>query len=85
MLHNDWSKAGGAMLGQWSQDTVKETVDLYKGGYCMPPGIYAEGPPTPSHAHPLDRAQIRLPVRPPALARTSDVAGHIGHIVEDHL
>eukprot|EP00959_Pyramimonas_sp_CCMP1952_P273466 5716172-Pyramimonas_sp.AAC.1 len=30
------------MLGQWSQATVNETIELYKDGYCMPPGIYAE-------------------------------------------
>eukprot|EP00959_Pyramimonas_sp_CCMP1952_P339514 7110439-Pyramimonas_sp.AAC.1 len=78
-------KVGCTMLGQWSQETVKETIEMYKDGYFMPPGIYAEGLPFPSHAHPLDRERIKLPVRPPALARTSAVAGHIGHIVEDHL
>eukprot|EP00959_Pyramimonas_sp_CCMP1952_P029600 621456-Pyramimonas_sp.AAC.1 len=41
--HNDWSKVGGAMLGQWSDNTVNETIELRKGGYCMPPGIYNEG------------------------------------------
>eukprot|EP00959_Pyramimonas_sp_CCMP1952_P167363 3497865-Pyramimonas_sp.AAC.1 len=45
----------------------------------------AMGWPTPSHAPTLERDRIKLLVRPPALARTSDVAGHIGHIVEDHL
>eukprot|EP00959_Pyramimonas_sp_CCMP1952_P392320 8220871-Pyramimonas_sp.AAC.1 len=65
MLHNDWSKVGSAMLGQWSQDTVQETIEMYKDGLCMPPGIYAEGLLAPSHVHPLDRDRIKPPVRPP--------------------
>eukprot|EP00959_Pyramimonas_sp_CCMP1952_P473991 9502692-Pyramimonas_sp.AAC.1 len=69
MLHNDWSKVGSAMLGQWSQDTVQDTIEMYKDGLCMPPGIYSEGSPTPSHAPPLDRERIKLPVPPPALAK----------------
>eukprot|EP00959_Pyramimonas_sp_CCMP1952_P031934 670124-Pyramimonas_sp.AAC.1 len=28
MLHNDWSKVGGAMLGQWSQDAAQETIEM---------------------------------------------------------
>eukprot|EP00959_Pyramimonas_sp_CCMP1952_P374541 7843926-Pyramimonas_sp.AAC.1 len=47
MLRNDWSKVGCAMLGQWAQATVNETIELHKDGYCMPPGICAEGLPTP--------------------------------------
>eukprot|EP00959_Pyramimonas_sp_CCMP1952_P415360 8703176-Pyramimonas_sp.AAC.1 len=27
MLQNDWSKVGCAMLGQWSPDTVNETIE----------------------------------------------------------
>eukprot|EP00959_Pyramimonas_sp_CCMP1952_P336010 7035688-Pyramimonas_sp.AAC.1 len=85
MMHNDWSKVGSALLGQYSLDTVQDTSQLYKESLCAPPDIYSNDLPTPSYAPNLDRATIKLPVRPPGLARTSDTAGHLGHVIEDHL
>eukprot|EP00959_Pyramimonas_sp_CCMP1952_P166403 3477961-Pyramimonas_sp.AAC.1 len=41
MMHNDWSKVGSALFGQYSMDTVQDTSQLYKEGLCAPPDVYS--------------------------------------------
>eukprot|EP00959_Pyramimonas_sp_CCMP1952_P081253 1697631-Pyramimonas_sp.AAC.1 len=78
-MHNDWSKVGSAFLGQYAEDSVQDTNYFYKDGLCVPHDVYSNGLTTPRYAPKLDRATIKLPVRPPGMARTSDTAGHFGH------
>ena len=84
IVRANWSRLAGVVLGQKAWPTIQETRDHYRDD-TLPPGLYGDGLATPNIAHPLDRRQtVKLPTRPPGLACASDVAGHIGHIVEDH-
>eukprot|EP00959_Pyramimonas_sp_CCMP1952_P016606 352151-Pyramimonas_sp.AAC.1 len=85
MMRNDWSKVGSAFLEQYSEDSVQDTNQVCKDRLCAPHDVHNNGLTTPSYAPKLDRAAIKLPVRPPGMAKTSDTAGHLGHIAEDHL
>eukprot|EP00959_Pyramimonas_sp_CCMP1952_P323381 6766999-Pyramimonas_sp.AAC.1 len=79
MMHNDRSKIDSTVLGQYAEDSVQDTKYFYGDGLCAPHDAYSNVLTTPSCAPKLDRAAIKLPVRPPGLARTSDTAGHLGH------
>eukprot|EP00959_Pyramimonas_sp_CCMP1952_P019678 415937-Pyramimonas_sp.AAC.1 len=41
MVHNDGSKVGSAFLGQYSEDSVQDTHQVYKEGLCAPPDVYS--------------------------------------------
>eukprot|EP00959_Pyramimonas_sp_CCMP1952_P442758 9268949-Pyramimonas_sp.AAC.1 len=41
MMQNDWSKVGSAFLGQYSEDSVQDTNQVYKEGLRAPPDVYS--------------------------------------------
>ena len=83
LLRLPWPSVGAVLLGHSASATMLEGIHHYNNS-PMPPYIEDEhGLWTPNFAHPLDREYIvRLPTRPPFAARTSDLAGHVGKIVE---